>query len=107
MSTGTIATPSPTDVLESAELQDVRYLEISARAIEEGDPLEGEAKAPVIQLMYRDGPGSLHVRAVLRAQGADLSLTIDALGATWRMTTTPPPTRSADGMTNASGPRPS
>src|SRR5687768_12329045 len=78
MSTGTIA-PTPGAGLDAAELQDVRYLEISARAAEEGDPLGGEAKSPVIELMYRKAPGSLHVRTVLRAQGADLSITIDAL----------------------------
>jgi hypothetical protein len=78
VSTGTIASTSGAG-LDAAELQDVRYLEISARATEEDDPLAGEAKPPVIQLMYRKAPGSLHVRAVLGARGADLSITIDAL----------------------------
>jgi hypothetical protein len=79
VNSGTVATTAAIDVLEAAELQDVRYLEISARVIEEDDTERGEARAPLIQLMYRNAPGSLHARAVLRALGADLSLTIDAL----------------------------
>jgi hypothetical protein len=79
VTTVSLATMSTDEVSEAVELQDVRYLEISARTVEESDPASEQAAEPLIELMYRSAPGSFHARAVLKARGADVSLTIDAV----------------------------